>query len=196
MLCCPPGPTQTVVQFPAGQVKSSCSVPLTVPANATELVAMATKMNNPNLPIMRAPYEMLLILLQVGPTVQLQSVGSLARTAEFVEPDQSDLPCPVPFAKIFRFVPDPNHFISPAVPPHTEGRFAIVTDVGSGMRWTRMVLLTRAPSRGRRSRVVLTPRRRRQVGGSNSAGDGDKQARSPGRVRRKPLKPLACGNAG
>src|SRR6266404_1363953 len=43
---------------------------------------------------------------------------------------------------------------------------------------------------GRRSRVVLTPRRWRQVGGSNSAGDGGKQARSPGRARRKPLKPL------
>ena len=39
------------------------------------------------------------------------------------------MPCPVRFAKIFRFVPDPNHFISSAIPPHTEGRFAIVTDV-------------------------------------------------------------------
>jgi hypothetical protein len=29
-----------------------------------------------------------------------------------------------------------------------------------------------------------------------SAGDGDNKARSPGRARRKPLKPLACGNAG
>jgi hypothetical protein len=55
--------------------------------------------------------------------------------------------------------------ISPAIPSHTEGRFAIVTDVGSGMRWTRMALLTRAPVRGRRSRVVLTPRRWRQVDG-------------------------------
>jgi hypothetical protein len=26
--------------------------------------------------------------------------------------------------------------ISLAIPSHTEGRFAIVTDVGSGMRWT------------------------------------------------------------
>src|ERR1700724_4427162 len=34
------------------------------------------------------------------------------------------------------------------------------------------------------------PRRWRQVGGSNSADDGGKQARSPGRARRKPLKPL------
>ena len=58
------------------------------------------------------------------------------------------------------------------------------------MRWTRMALLTNGADRGRRSRVVLTPRRWRQVCGSNSAGDGDKQARSPGRARRKPLKPL------
>jgi hypothetical protein len=30
----------------------------------------------------------------------------------------------------------------------------------------------------------------------NPASDGDKKARSPGRARRKPLKPFACGNAG
>jgi hypothetical protein len=41
----------------------------------------------------------------------------------------------------------------------------------------------------RRSRVVLTPRRWRQVCGSLSADDGGKKARSPGRSRRKPLKP-------
>ena len=74
--------------------------------------------------------------------------------------------------------------------PNTEGRFAIVTNVGQGMRWTRAVLLTRAPPCGRRSRVVLTPRRWRQVCGRCSAGDGGKKARSPGRARRKPLKPL------
>src|SRR5258708_32834642 len=39
---------------------------------------------------------------------------------------------------------------------------------------------------GRRSRVVLTPRRWCQVGGSDSAGDGGKRARSPGRARSKP----------
>jgi hypothetical protein len=76
--------------------------------------------------------------------------------------------------------------ISSAVPPHTEGRFAIVTDVGCGMRWTQAALLTRAPACGRRSRVVLTPRRWRQVCGRYSAGDGGKQARSPGRARYKP----------
>jgi hypothetical protein len=50
--------------------------------------------------------------------------------------------------------------------PTHKGRFAIVTNVGLGVRWTQAALLTRAHSCGRRSRVVLTPRRRRQVGGS------------------------------
>ena len=50
--------------------------------------------------------------------------------------------------------------------------------------------LTNGAFRGRRSRVVLTPRRRRQADGGNSVGDGDNKARSPGRARRKPLKPL------
>ena len=59
----------------------------------------------------------------------------------------------------------------------------------------------------RRSRVVLTPRRWRQVCGRHvgptgrghvtySAGDGGKRARSPGRARRKPLKPLRAGMPG
>src|SRR5712664_1508007 len=50
--------------------------------------------------------------------------------------------------------------------------------------------LTSDAASGRRSRVVLTPRRWCQVGGGNSADDGGKKARSPGRARRKPLKPL------
>jgi hypothetical protein len=96
----------------------------------------------------------------------------------------------------FYFPSDPNHFITPAVPAHTEGRFAIVTDVGQGMRWTRAAPETRALICGRRSRVVLTPRRWRQVGGSDSAGDGGKKARSPGRARYRPLKPSRAGMPG
>ena len=39
-------------------------------------------------------------------------------------------PCPVPFAKIFRFHSDPNHFNNfRRLVPH-EGRIAIVTDAG------------------------------------------------------------------
>src|ERR1700674_111889 len=58
----------------------------------------------------------------------------------------------------------------------------------------------------RRSRVVLTPRRWRQVRGvasarpgldkNTSADDGGKRARSPGRARHKPLKPLRAGMPG
>jgi hypothetical protein len=56
-----------------------------------------------------------------------------------------------------------------------------------GMRWTQGALLTKAPTR--RSRVVLTPRRWRQASQKFLRGDGDNKARSPGRARRKPLKP-------
>src|SRR5712671_3938056 len=65
---------------------------------------------------------------------------------------------------------------------------------------------TRDAARVRRSRVVLTPRRWRQVRGVKSAqpgldktyplSDGGKRARSPGRARRKPLKPLRAGTSG
>ena len=59
----------------------------------------------------------------------------------------------------------------------------------------------------RRSRVVLTPRRWRQVRGCcvgptglrtqrKFANDGGKKARSPRRARRKPLKPLRAGMPG
>src|SRR6266849_468836 len=87
-----------------------------------------------------------------------------------------------------------------------------------GMRWTRQRFacdgvagrVERSVSdhkhaderccRGRQNRVVLTPRRWRQVlrrrvgptgrGHSIFADDGGKRARSPGRARHKPLKPL------
>ena len=59
---------------------------------------------------------------------------------------------------------------------------------------------------GRRSRVVLTPRRWRQVGGDFCEPDRARQnlnpqatvttSRSPGRARRKPLKPLRAGMPG
>src|ERR1700735_1681338 len=52
------------------------------------------------------------------------------------------------------------------------------------------------PSKYRR--VVLMPRRWHQLGdgASHHAGDGGKKARSPGRARKKPLKPFAQGMPG
>jgi hypothetical protein len=45
--------------------------------------------------------------------------------------------------KYFSFGKSENVY-SPAVPPPQEGRIAIVTDVGSGMRWTLMARETNA----------------------------------------------------
>jgi hypothetical protein len=82
---------------------------------------------------------------------------------------------------------------SAAVPAFHEGRIAIVTDVGRGMRWTLSVRQTNALGSGRSSRVVLTPRRWRQAGRRCFASWPATVARkpgSPGRPRSKPLKPL------
>ena len=53
---------------------------------------------------------------------------------------KSDLGSPVPFAKIFQFSHPPNHIYNFRHPVPQEGRIAIVTDVGHGMRWTRQLL--------------------------------------------------------
>jgi hypothetical protein len=80
-------------------------------------------------------------------------------------------------------------------PPNKEGRFAIVTNVGLGMRWTRM-----APGRGRRSRTekscgpdTLTPVSswRRQT-----ADDGGKRAGLAGESTKETVKPLRAGMLG
>src|ERR1700691_3705969 len=90
---------------------------------------------------------------------------SSARARQFIELDQSDLGRPVLCAKIFWFTFDPNHLhISRHPGPH-KGAFRDRHERRVGMRWTRVALKTRAQSCGRRSRVVLTPRRWRQVGG-------------------------------
>ena len=103
--------------------------------------------------------------------------------------------CRVQFAKIFRFAPDPNQiYISRRPVPQRGGSRSSRTR--GGMRWTRAAHLTRALACGRRSRVVLTPRRWRQVSRRYPRGDGGKQARSPGRARNKLLKPSRAGMPG
>jgi hypothetical protein len=86
--------------------------------------------------------------------------------------------------------------ISLAIPAHTQGAFRDRHERRAGMRWTRVALLTRALSCGRRSRVVLTPRRWRQVSQKYLRDDGGKKARSPGRARNKLLKPSRAGMPG
>jgi hypothetical protein len=75
------------------------------------------------------------------------------------------------------------------------GVCAIVTKREAGCDG-RGMSLDEGYCRGRSSRMVLTPRRRRQASRKHPQGDGDKKARSPGRVRNRPLKPIARGMPG
>ena len=86
----------------------------------------------------------------------------------------------------------------PRVPLREEGRFGRssrnagrdAVDAAVPGAFMRSTIGT---GRGRRSRVVLTPQGWRQVSHHDVRGDGDNKARSPGRARRKPLKPSAQG---
>jgi hypothetical protein len=110
--------------------------------------------------------------------------------------DQFDSTCPVLPAKISDFSSHPNHLYNSRHPgPHT-GAFRDRHERKVGMRWTRMARLTSVLVCGRRSRVVLTSRRWRQASQKFLQGDGDNKARSPGRARRKPLKPSRAGMPG
>ena len=89
--------------------------------------------------------------------------------------------------------PQINGFLSFVSFPQ-EGRFAIVTDVGSGMRWTRQrqaQFFARTNDAAADGEVVWSWRS--DAGAKvaeSSANDGGNQAWSPRRARRKPLKPL------
>ena len=77
--------------------------------------------------------------------VSLPGVGpAIARNGRFIEPDQCDLACPVPFAKRFHFAAWPNqsHILRRPVPQRGGSRSSRTRD---GMRWTQVALLTRAP---------------------------------------------------
>jgi hypothetical protein len=93
----------------------------------------------------------------------------------------------------FSFHPNQLHVHRRLVPP--EGRLAIVTNAGRDAVDGGGATDERTAG-GRRSRVVLTPRRWRQVSQDDWRGEGGKKARSPGRARRKPLKPLRAGTPG
>ena len=81
----------------------------------------------------------------------------------------------------------------PASHPHPEGRFAIVTNVEGGMRWTAgcsaRMPRGRAHPDGRRSRVVLVPRRWDQPPDQKPGGTEANKPGTPGsaRISRKTI---------
>ncbi len=72
-----------------------------------------------------------------------------------------------------------------AVPLPQEGRFAVVTDVGSGMRWPPRCA-RRAQRGGRRNRAVLAPDAGVKPAGDEPGGDGGYKARHTGEITYKP----------
>src|SRR5882757_9870320 len=130
---------------------------------------------------------------QVTPNFGL-SLPTFAKR-RFVEADQSDLPCPVAFAKIFPFSLDPNQNYIPRRPVPQRGARAIVTDAGRDavdidgaeddrrLRWTAKSCGPGAPTL-ESSRWRQLRRRRWQK--SPVTGESTKET----------VKTIACGNAG
>jgi len=112
---------------------------------------------------------------------------------------QVDLPCPVPSAKRFHFACRANHNYKLAPSrASSEGRFAIVTK-----RWARDAMDASAQEANELEADGEAAWSWRPLAGVKSATmpgiapmTVTKTSRTPGRARRKPLKPIACGNAG
>src|SRR5665647_2851447 len=125
---------------------------------------------------------------EVGETfaARLARKRNLQATAATKQPDgQISKLCPSPSAKIFRLTRRANHLYGSARLIRMRGG----SRSSRTLRWDAVDAKRARDERargGRRSRVVLTPRRWREVGGKYPAGDGGKKARSPGRARYKP----------
>jgi hypothetical protein len=78
---------------------------------------------------------------------------------------QTDLPRPVVARKIFRFSANPNHLYNRRHPVPARGAYRDRHGRKVRDAMDAVAHKTNAAIRGRRSRVVLTPRRWRQVGG-------------------------------
>ena len=85
----------------------------------------------------------------------------------------------------------PNQHHPSCIPPHQEGRIAIVTDVERGMRWTQRCRETSdAEADGKDVWSWRPDAGAKFLRSKLLRDDGGKRARSPGRARYKPLKPL------
>src|SRR5665213_4522080 len=115
---------------------------------------------------------------------------------DFAHRGKSANQCPAPFAKIFRFTSDPNHLHISRIPAQHRGAFRDRHGRRVGMRWTRVARLTSALHCGRRSRVVLTPRRWCQVGGNNFRWRRWQTSPVTEESSKQPLKPSRAGMPG
>ena len=117
-----------------------------------------------------------------------------ARREKILLWNQADLPCPVPFRKIFLFY---RIKIRPIFSPSRPKQRGVsrTSKTRGGLRWTRGAQLTRALSCVRQRRVVLAWRRICQAGGGNSpATESIKPVLRGEHVISR--KAIACGDAG
>jgi hypothetical protein len=126
--------------------------------------------------------------------------GSLSRRCaeinapknEFFQSVQVDLGCPVITRKIFLFTKIGNRVL--ALPSRAaEGRIAIVTKRGAGLRWTRGALGRSACQCGTAKSCGPDPPTLGSTPGSRARGDGGYQARYPGESTKEPVKTIAQG---
>jgi hypothetical protein len=114
----------------------------------------------------------------------------VAAKGYFAQPDQRDFSCPVGPAKRFVFSPNPNQrHIARRPGPITRGVSRSSRTLGAGCDGRgdvegRTTSTRTAKSCGPDISTLMSSLR------NLFAGDGGKKARSPGRSRSKPLKPL------
>jgi hypothetical protein len=117
--------------------------------------------------------------------------GTRENSLDSISPTPGDLPVVLLCRSSRQLIPSPNHQQSPAHPVPTGGAYR-----DRHGRWARDAMdagsaRDECAGHGRRSRSVLIPRRWYQVLEKLALlrDDGDNKARSPGRLRRKSLKP-------
>jgi hypothetical protein len=122
--------------------------------------------------------------VHVAHTVE-NSAPARARKNQFRERNHADLGCPDRRRKILCFLKIRNHWHPAASRASQEGGASRSSRTLARDAMDAVTRKTGDVTRVRQSRVGLTPRRWRQVGGRNSADDGGKRARSPRRARNK-----------
>ena len=133
-------------------------------------------------------------IFQVAPRLRRSSVSRnhLRRKTEFarrINPVGAPARNPQKFLlPVFR-----KMWLSTRIPPPPEGRIAIVTDVGSGMRWTRAASPDECCCRGRSRRVVLISRRWDQACKRSCERRWLKSPVHRGERADRPLTPIAQG---
>ena len=149
-----------------------------------------------NLSLSQTPPCLRLRMIRVAPHFRASRPRMICPVGQITAAGKNHLSSP--FAKNISLFQKCKSGVGKAVSCPQEGRIAIVTDVGRGMRWTRQrarraravadgqVAWSRSPDAG----IKPAPWRCRSCGPICRAGDGGYQARYTGESAKQPLTPL------